>query len=116
MLLPHPVTGRIILYIDQMLTARIECLPEAESRALIKELQACLYAPGSLFKHVWHMGDLVIWDNIAVQHGRGDLIGTEGPRMLQKVKLGDLPFEKQWPKFHTPEMQAALRSTADGGN
>ena len=115
-LLPHPVTGRIVLYIDQMLTTRIECLPKVESRSLINELHAYLYAPDNMYEHVWHMGDLVIWDNIAVQHGRGDLLGKEGPRILQKVKLGDLPFEKQWPKCHTPEMQAALRSTAAGGH
>src|SRR5204862_8063712 len=44
-LLPHPVTGRLVLYIDEMLTARIEGLPNHESRALIKELQSHLYAP-----------------------------------------------------------------------
>ena len=115
-LLPHPVTGRVVLYIDEMLTARIEGLPELESRTLIKELQAYLYAPDNLYEHVWHMGDLVIWDNIAVQHGRADLTGNEGPRTLQKVKLGNLPFEQQWPKFHSPEMQAALKATADAGN
>jgi taurine dioxygenase len=56
-----------------------------ESEELLEELFQYLYAPANLLEHVWRNGDLVVWDNFAVQHARAN-VRTDGPaRTLRKV-------------------------------
>ena len=82
---PHPRTGRTILYLCEQNTREIVELPHDESEALIEELFAHLYDPAHVLEHEWRQGDLVIWDNLAIQHGRPD-VDFEGPaRTLRKT-------------------------------
>jgi alpha-ketoglutarate-dependent taurine dioxygenase len=56
-----------------------------EGEALLAELFEHLYAPANLLEHRWRNGDLVLWDNLAVQHARAN-VQSDGPsRTLQKV-------------------------------
>jgi len=81
----HPRTGRSLLYVSQQMTASVEGLDADESEALLEELFAHLYAPQNVIDHEWHEGDLVVWDNLAVQHARPN-VEFEGPeRTLRKV-------------------------------
>ena len=81
----HPRTGRTLLYVSQQVTMEIVGLPEAESNELLEELYEHLYAPEQILQHDWRERDLVIWDNIAAQHARGN-VDLEGPeRTLRKV-------------------------------
>jgi taurine dioxygenase len=41
----------------------------------------------AVLEHRWRKGDLIIWDNIALQHARGNLEGV-GRRVLQRVIVG----------------------------
>ena len=82
---PHPRTGRTMLYVCQMMTQEIVELPNDESEGLLEELFAHLYNPDNLWQHEWRNGDLVAWDNLAVQHARSD-VQIDGPvRTLRKV-------------------------------
>jgi alpha-ketoglutarate-dependent taurine dioxygenase len=83
---PHPRTGRTLLYVSQQMTARIvEIDDPEESEALLQELFAHLYGAANTFEHAWRTGDLVAWDNLAVQHSRGP-VQKDGPaRTLRKV-------------------------------
>src|SRR5262249_949270 len=74
----HPPTGRTILYICQQATQSIVDMPPAESDALLNTLLDHLYAPGRELAHHWREGDLVIWDNLALQHARPN-VTVEGP-------------------------------------
>lgn len=81
----HPRTGRTMLFVSQMMTSEIEGLPSDESEALLDDLFAHLYDPAYLWAQEWRERDLVVWDNLSVQHARPDL-ATEGPvRTLRKV-------------------------------
>jgi taurine dioxygenase len=81
----HPRTGRTLLYVSQMMTSEVEGLPSDESEALLEDLFAHLYDPTYSWTHEWRERDLVVWDNLAVQHARPDL-ATGGPvRTLRKV-------------------------------
>lgn len=81
----HPRSGRSLLYVTQQQTARIEGLEEDESESLLEEVFAHLYRPDAILEHEWRKGDLVVWDNIALQHARGN-VEMEGPeRTLRKV-------------------------------
>jgi alpha-ketoglutarate-dependent taurine dioxygenase len=81
----HPRTGRTLLYVCQMMTEKIDELPAGESEELLEALFAHLYSPALLWEHAWRNGDLVLWDNLAIQHARKD-VAIDGPvRTLRKV-------------------------------
>jgi alpha-ketoglutarate-dependent taurine dioxygenase len=82
---PHPRTGRTILYVCQQTTQKIEGMSADESDELIDALLDHMYAPGKEFAHQWRQGDLVIWDNLTLQHARPN-VATGGPvRTLRKT-------------------------------
>ena len=66
----HSRTGAPMLFLSEMHTSHIEGLDSAHSEALVQRLFAHLYDPACLVTHDWAQGDLLIWDNVALQHGR----------------------------------------------
>jgi taurine dioxygenase len=68
LVLTHPITGRKILYVTESFSARIEGLPEAESRRLLDELCAYVIEPRFRHRHRWRRGDFLVWDNLSTQH------------------------------------------------
>ena len=68
--LTHPRTGEKILFISRRHVDRIIGLEEAESEALLEELVTYIEEPSRTAKHHWRPGDLVIWDNMKLQHAR----------------------------------------------
>jgi taurine dioxygenase len=99
----HPRTGRSILYVSQMMTAAVDGLSPEAGEELLEELFTVLYDPDHAFEHEWREHDLVVWDNLAVQHARGRLT-QEGPeRSLRKVSApppsAALNVSKEKPSF-----------------
>jgi len=91
LLWPHRTTGAPILAVweqhtDALYEGDTEMDPDA-STALIEELYAFLYQPRFTYVHEWREGDLVIWDNHAVQHGRPE-VGDRDARTLRRVCVG----------------------------
>jgi alpha-ketoglutarate-dependent taurine dioxygenase len=81
----HPRTGRMLLYVSQQVTLEILALSKDENEELLEALFAHLYDPANVLQHDWRQGDLVVWDNLAVQHARST-VDLEGPaRTLRKV-------------------------------
>jgi taurine dioxygenase len=64
----HPVTGRKGLFVNEGHTSRIVGLPEAQSAALLARLCAHIVKPQFRYEHHWRAGDLLMWDNVSVQH------------------------------------------------
>jgi taurine dioxygenase len=97
----HPVirrqrgTGRPYLFVNEDMTAGIIGLSEADSDSLLEELFGYLYAEEHIYEHHWQVGDLVIWDNLAVQHARREL--GPGTRTLQRVTIASLGYAQQYP-------------------
>jgi taurine dioxygenase len=85
-LMPHPTTGQELLSVNQMQTDRIIDMDGAESEETLEALWALLYAPENTYSHHWRVGDLVIWDNIAVQHGR-PAPPRHVPRTMRRVTM-----------------------------
>jgi alpha-ketoglutarate-dependent taurine dioxygenase len=86
----HPRTDRPLLSINEQQTLRIEGLDEQASEALIGEITGFIYADGNVVEHRWQQGDLLVWDNLAVQHGRPN-VEERGPvRTLRRVTCGQL--------------------------
>jgi alpha-ketoglutarate-dependent taurine dioxygenase len=88
---PHHRDGAVILGVWEQQTDAIVELDAPESTELIEELFAHLYRPEHRYVHRWEPGDLVIWDNHALQHARPD-VGDVGkgaePRTLRRVCVG----------------------------
>jgi alpha-ketoglutarate-dependent taurine dioxygenase len=42
--------------------------------------------PAVSYRHQWHVGDVLVWDNIALQHGRRPFDPKE-PRSLRRVQI-----------------------------
>jgi taurine dioxygenase len=84
----HPTTGVPLLYVDEVATGEILGLSEDDSDALLEEIRSLLYASDNIATHHWQVGDLIVWDNIAVQHNRPALHGT-APRTLRRTVIAD---------------------------
>jgi taurine dioxygenase len=68
-----PVTGRPALYASKSGTDRVLGMSEEESEALLATLFDHLYRASNLYEHRWRTGDLVVWDNRALQHRRAPI-------------------------------------------
>lgn len=64
----HPYTGRKYLFVNRGECNRINGMDEAEGQALINELADEITRRAYQYEHHWQVGDLLIWDNRAVQH------------------------------------------------
>jgi len=87
-LMRHPTTGQELLSVNEMQTDRIMGLDDPESEETIHALWALLYASENTYAHQWRVGDLVVWDNIAVQHGRPAPARHE-PRTMRRVTMAE---------------------------
>jgi taurine dioxygenase len=84
----HPRTGQSVIFANQMHSDHLVGLPPAESSALLGALFDVLYDPAHLFVKRWSPGDLALWDNVALHHGRA-VPPADAARTLQRVTLGD---------------------------
>jgi taurine dioxygenase len=85
----HPETGRTLLYFDQGKILSIEGLEEAESDALIAEMNAYMLQPPCQYRHEWRKGDVVIWDNRCSYHKAAGDYPPEEDRIHWRVSIKD---------------------------
>jgi taurine dioxygenase len=64
----HPVTGRKCLFVNEGHTSHLTGMSRAESEVLLAALYAHIAQPEYVYGHSWRPGDLLMWDNVAVQH------------------------------------------------
>lgn len=91
--LTHPRTGDPILYVTEYHADRIHELDAAESEATLAELRGHIYAPERVYTHAWRRHDLLIWDNLSVQHSRPQPAElAAGARVLQRAAVSEVSF------------------------
>jgi taurine dioxygenase len=66
----HPETGRKSLFVDRLMTFRIEGMSHEESEALLNTLFEHSENPEFIYEHEWRLKDLIMWDNRCTIHGR----------------------------------------------
>ena len=84
----NPATGEHALWAIPISTVAFEGIPEAGGRQLIEDIWAfaadndgdCTYV------HNWSAGDLLIWDNLMLQHARLPFDSNE-PRTLRRTPI-----------------------------
>lgn len=84
----HDETGRKAIYVNRLMTMRIEDLPEAESDALLRALFDHSEKPEFIYRHVWQVGDLIVWDNRCSMHARDDFPSDQRRLMLRTTVIG----------------------------
>jgi taurine dioxygenase len=87
----HPATGRKALYVNRLMTVRIEGLSEQESEELLATLFDHQERREFVYEHVWHPGDLLMWDNRCTLHARTDFSANERRLMRRVTILGEKP-------------------------
>jgi taurine dioxygenase len=85
----HPDTDRTALYVNPLMTARINELPEDESKSVLAELFAIGQDPSVVYEHVWTIDDLIIWDNLCSMHARTDFPAEERRLLRRCVVEGE---------------------------
>lgn len=89
----HPFTGRKCLYVNPTYTFGIAGWPEDEARALLDQLFAHCLEPEHTYRHVWRVGDVLMWDNCSTWHKAvSDYGGAQRRRMHRTAVMGDEPY------------------------
>ena len=89
----HPDTGRKTLFVDRLMTVRIEGVSEAESEAMLAQLYDIGERREFIYEHVWKLGDFLMWDNRCTIHARTDFPKDER-RLLRRCTVEGEPLRE----------------------
>lgn len=84
---PHPWSDAKILMTNINAKSIVGVTPE-RSRDLLQRLAALVDDPKRIYRHVWQKGDLILWDNLLLQHARSDF-DTAERRTLRRCAIGN---------------------------
>jgi taurine dioxygenase len=91
----HPRVGKPVLLVTEYHARRINELPPDVSERTLARLFEHLYRPQNVYVHEWRLHDLLLWDNLAVQHARPARADpAEGGRALQRVTLNEVGYDE----------------------
>jgi taurine dioxygenase len=85
----HDDTKRKSLYVNRLMSVRIEGMPEAESDELLNFLFDHSEKPEFVYTHVWRKGDLIVWDNRNSSHARTDFPADQRRLLLRTTVKGN---------------------------
>ena len=88
----HPETGRKALYVNRLMTLRIEDIEPQESEDLLQMLFDHIERKDFVWGQTWKPGDVVLWDNRCTVHARTDFSAAERRLMRRVTILGEKPF------------------------
>ncbi len=84
--LAHPETATPILFVNEQ-TVKTLCLDDAQEAAeLLAALLAAFDDPEVQYVHTWRQGDVVVWDNLSLQHSRR-AFPADQHRNLRRVQI-----------------------------
>jgi taurine dioxygenase len=87
----HPHTGRLTLFVDRLMTQRIEGLSREESDAILDQLYEIGERKENIYEHVWRPGDFLMWDNRCTIHAR-TWFPPEETRLLRRCAVEGEPI------------------------
>ena len=89
----HVETGREALFLGRQGFGYIHGLPVPESDELLEQLWQHMIQPQFIWEHAWRVGDVIMWDNRCLIHGRGTASTSAGRRVLRRVTVkGEKPI------------------------
>ena len=90
----HPLSQKKALYVDRLMTAKIEGMSKEESEKILGTMFDTAERKDFVYEHVWMPGDLLLWDNFCSSHARTNF--SEGERRLLRrcqVQSENIPME-----------------------
>jgi taurine dioxygenase len=99
----HPRTGETLLYVDQRSTYGVADMSPQDSNDLLQAIYAHFYAPENVVEHHWRARDLLLWDNLALQHARPN-VRSDGPARILRKEYAPKP---QLSRSAAPEYSSA---------
>lgn len=84
----HAETGRKSIYVNRLMTMKINDVDKAESDGILTHLFDHIEKPEHVYEHVWEVGDLVLWDNRCLAHARTDYDPAK-KRLLRRMTILD---------------------------
>ena len=80
----HPVSGDLALYLGRRRNAYVVGLELEDSERLLDELWS--YVETAVYRHRWSVGDLVLWDNRTTMHRR-DAFDPKARRIMHRTQI-----------------------------
>ena len=84
----HDETSRKAIYVDRLMTVKIVDMPESESNELLTAVFDHSEKPEFVYRHVWRVGDLIVWDNRCSSHARDDFPSDQRRLMFRTTVKG----------------------------
>jgi alpha-ketoglutarate-dependent taurine dioxygenase len=80
----HPVSGELALYLGRRRNAYVMGLELAESERLLDEIWS--FVETALYRHQWAPGDLLLWDNRTTMHRR-EAFDPRARRVMHRTQI-----------------------------
>ena len=92
----HPSSRRKSLFVDRLMTVRIEGESQEESDAILRTLYEIGERREFIYEHEWRLGDFLMWDNRCTIHARTDF-PKEERRLLRRCTVEGGPLYETFP-------------------
>ena len=89
----HPRTGRKSLFVDRLMTARLEGFSAEESDEILSQLYDIGERKEFIYEHEWQRGDFIMWDNLATIHAR-TYFSKDQDRLLRRCTIEGEPVHE----------------------
>jgi len=86
LVITHPADRKPIVYANRNSTHDIVGMERVEAKEILEEIFTAIEEPTRVYAHQWRKGQLVMWDNRAVQHARA-YCAPEERRMLRRFAV-----------------------------
>ena len=83
----HPRTGERVLFYSRLQAREIYGIPQDECDQLFRQFTGLIESKDIIYRHKWKLRDLLVLDNIALQHARENF-DPKYRRHLQRVQIG----------------------------
>ena len=93
--LTHPLTGRKVLYANPGYAVRINELPEKESAETLEYLFAHQTKPEYRYSFAWHVGDVLMWEDIGTIHNAIPDYRADEHRLIKRCQVMATKFKLQ---------------------
>src|SRR5215831_6076748 len=84
----HDETSRKAIYVDRLMTMKVIDMQQAESDELLNAVFDHSERPEFVYRHVWQVGDLLVWDNRCSAHARDDFPSDQRRLMWRTTVKG----------------------------
>jgi taurine dioxygenase len=84
----HDETGRKAVYVNRLMTTKVEGLADEESDRLLNAVYDHAEKPEFVYTHAWRKGDLLLWDNRCSSHARTDFPSDQRRLLLRTTIKG----------------------------